>query len=840
MPHQTLLDFFAEIVKAEGDCIIYDNGLRSWSYSYAQLGRDAHALAARLIQAGIAKGDKIVIWGENRPEWVVAFWGGMLIGAVLVPIDYRSSAEFLQRVQAIVHAKIIFIGEEVAAVDLESISIGATIWPLTDLLGGISSESIETVDAVKLSPNDLAEIIFTSGATAEPKGVVITHKNILANIGPIGREWIKYRKYARPFLPLRFLNLLPMSHLFGQAMALFIPPIVESTVVFLNRYDPKLVVRLIKRLRISVVVSVPKVLELLREYITGRRPETRETPGKKRHVFFRWLRHWRIHRMFGFKFWSFVVGAAPLDPDLEEFWSRLGFLVVQGYGLTETAPIVSLNHPLDAKSGSVGKAMPGLEVKIAGDGEILVRGDSVTSGYYNAETASAEVFEDGWLHTGDIGGLDDEGRLYIRGRKKEMIVTPEGLKVFPEDVERVLNSLPGVADSAVVGLREGVAERVQAVVVLDSKNPPLVKEIFRAANSRLADHQKLRGITIWPGSSLPRTEGTLKLKRREIRSSIENSSSAEPAPASKDALRSILGKYATGGAIDSNATVSELGLTSLERIELMLELEAAFGSSIDEKAFSEARGIEDLRALVAHPAAPSKLNGPPDGFAFPAWSLGRMARAIRRLSLAALILPLVRLFAWIRVEGLENLSALDGPVVFAANHQSHMDTPVILAALPRRLRHRVAVAMAKEFFSAHFHPDRHSRLDWLTNSLNYYLAALFFNAFPLPKREAGSRDALAYMGRLASSRYSILIFPEGRRSETGEITRFQPGVGMIASRLDLPVVPVRVEGIDKVLRVGWKMARPGRVRVAFGAPLNPSNDDYEKIASDVEEAVKRL
>ena len=419
-------------------------------------------------------------------------------------------------------------------------------------------------------------------------------------------------------------------------------------------------------------------------------------------------------------------------------------------------------------------------------------------------------------------------------------MTPEGLNVFPEDVERVLNSLPGVSDSAVVGLREGAAERVHAAVVLDPNTPRPIQELLKAANSKLADYQRIRGITVWGAPALPRTEGTLKLKRHQIRASVERGVSAPAVSEPKDALQSILGRYTADGAIDSGTTIGELGLTSLERIELMLEIEEALGISVDETAFSEASSMEDLRKLVARPAISSGGTGAKEPISFPEWTLSAAARWIRGVSLAAWILPLVRLFAWIRVEGRENLSAIDGPVVFAANHQSHMDTPVILAALPRRLRYRVAVAMGMEFFSAHFHPDRHSRMEWLTSSLNYYLAALFFSAFPLPQREAGSRQALAHMGRLATGGYSTLIFPEGRRSETGEIARFQSGVGMIASRLDLAVVPVRIKGLDRVLGVGWKMARPGRVRVAFGTPIKPRDDDHSKIASDVEAAVKRL
>jgi long-chain acyl-CoA synthetase len=213
---------------------------------------------------------------------------------------------------------------------------------------------------------------------------------------------------------------------------------------------------------------------------------------------------------------------------------------------------------------------------------------------------------------------------------------------------------------------------------------------------------------------------------------------------------------------------------------------------------------------------------------------------VRRIALPALILPLTRVFAWIRVDGREHLEVLEGPVAFASNHQSYMDTPVIMAALPRRWRYRLAPAMAKEFFKAHFFPEEHGRLLRLATSTAYYLAALLFNAFPLPQREAGARQTLRYMGELLEDGFSVLIFPEGRHTDTGEIDRFRPGIGMIASRLDVPVVPVRLEGVDRVLHRTWHMARPGHVRVTFGVPMRLAGTDYEALARRVEDAVRAI
>jgi long-chain acyl-CoA synthetase len=456
-----------------------------------------------------------------------------------------------------------------------------------------------------------------------------------------------------------------------------------------------------------------------------------------------------------------------------------------------------------------------------------VRGENVTSGYYNAPAETATAFEGGWFHTGDVGELDKDKRLTILGRKKEMIVTPEGLNVFPEDVERVLDRQPGVRESAVVG-----TDRVHAVLVLEPGAD--ADQVVRNANVLLEEHQKIRSFSIWPGDTLPRTEGTSKLKRREAQQWVASGAGPRPASSSQDTLEGVVARYAQDRAVKPDTTLDELGLSSLERVELMMAIEKNFGTSLDESQFAAARTVSDLRSVLDHPAAPQ------EPIAFPSWNRNAHARVARHVSLTTWILPIARMFLWVTAEGRENLDGLDGPAIFASNHQSHLDTPAILIALPRKLSHRIAPAMAKEFFKAHFFPKQHGRLARLTNSLNYYLSALFFNAFPFPQREAGIRETLRYAGDLVSEGNSILIFPEGKRSETGAIGAFRPGVGILASRLNIPVVPVRVEGVDRVLRVGWTMARPGRVRVKFGAPLQLGGDDYAELGRQVEEAVKRL
>jgi long-chain acyl-CoA synthetase len=915
MRRDTLLDFFDDLASRSGTFLVYDDGFRTRQWTYADVGHAAYAFASRLQGAGLSRGDKILIWGENRPEWIVAFWGALLSGVAVVPIDFRASADFLLKVRSVVDARIVLVGDDVTAPAAEDF----TVWHLHDLSGHAahheSSPAITTSREARehhlqdvrarTTKDDVVEIIFTSGATAEPKGVVITHRNILANIVPIEREIVKYRRYARPFHPIRFLNLLPLSHMFGQAMATFVPPMLTGEVIFMRSYNPQEIMREIKTHRVSVLVSVPKLLDVLRDYVSRRFPHAATPDPSKMHFTKRWWKYRDVHRAFGWKFWSAVVGAAPLDPALEEYWGRLGFLVIQGYGLTETAPIVTLNHPFSAQKGSVGKPIHGVEVKIADDGEILVRGENVTTGYYGQPDATADAFQDGWLHTGDIGGVDDAGRVFIRGRKKEMIVTPEGLNVFPEDVERELNAIAGVREAAVVGRSWQGEERVHAVLVVEPGTD--ADAVVRDANAKLGDHQKIRSHAIWPSETLPRTEGTRKLKRREIKSWVDagGAPDAVTKTAGRDeSIESIVARFAksrSGDDIGRDTTIDELGLSSLERVELLMALEERFQTTLDEAAYAEVKTIGDLHLVVADavgsaagrddsslhaedfatsdvadrhtasPAAPdtadaddaagasgaaggggtapasraSKTLGAAaasrvEPVVFPSWNRTWPARAIRRVSLPTWILPLGRVFAWVEVSGLEHLEGLEGPVMFAANHQSHLDAPMILWALPARWRYRTAIAMAKEFFKAHFFPERHGRKAWATNSLNYYLASLFFNAFPLPQREAGTRQTLRYIGDLLSGGWNVLIFPEGKRTDQGEINPFRPGIGMIGARLGVPVVPVRLIGLEKVLHQKMKMAKPGPAKVIFGKPLMLTGDDYAARAKDVEDAVRAL
>jgi long-chain acyl-CoA synthetase len=807
--------FFGRIAQYDREAVVYDDGWRGCSYCYFDIARMAGALVVRLRAHGIRKGDTAIIWSESRPGWIAAFWGCLLEGVVLVPVEPQASTQLFHRIEQKVQPRIVLLGDLVQGPKEPR---DTPVWLLREIEAARTEFPGQTP---ALGKNDIAEIVFTSGTTAEPKGVVMTNGNLAASLGPLEDQIAPYRKYFRLLAPLRVLNLLPMSHLFGQAVSLFLVPLVPASVVFVTGISPEEIARQILTRRICALVSVPKVLEVLRDFILRRFPETRHAAEVTRSTAARWWHFRAIHRFFGWRFCCFVVGGAPLPTELEQFWSNLGFVIAQGYGLTETAPIISFSHPFHVQPGTTGKPLAGIQVKIAGDGEVLVRGNNVTPGYFQLPSETAAAFQDGWFRTGDIGELSPEGNLVIRGRKKDVIVTPEGLKVFPEDVEATLNRIPGVRESAVID-KNGI----YAVLVLEPGFEG--EDIVREANQHLEPHQRIRSFSLWTQPDLPRTSTTYKLRRAAIAAALQTGT-AEPTKPNVG-LADLVQRYAPGRIITPNTTLEELGLSSLDRVELMMDLEENRGTSIDESVFASLKTVADL----ANPAVRAESIPQPD------YSRKWPARLVRRVLLPTVFLPLTRVFVRLKISGQKNLDAAKGPVIFVANHQSHLDTPVILASLPGRWRYQIAPAMWKEYFDAHFFPERHTIRERWISSILYRLITVLFNAFPIPQIETGTRRSLRYIGELVEEGWSILIFPEGERTMTGEIGVFYPGVAMIASRMRLPVVPIRLIGLDHILPRGRNWPRCGTGEVRIGVPTSIEGNSYAESAKQIEDLVRQL
>ena len=496
--------------------------------------------------------------------------------------------------------------------------------------------------------NDILQIVFTSGTTAEPKGVVITHANVLANIAPLQREMRRYLKYERWVHPVRFLNLLPLSHVFGQFLGMFLPPLLGGTVIFQEELKPSEIVSTIRRERVSVLVTVPRVLQSLKQKIERDLEDGGKIDGFRRrfgaaegkHFLRRWWIFRRIRRQFGWKFWAFICGGAALDAETEQFWDRLGYAAIQGYGLTETTSLISVNHPFKLGKGSIGKVLPGREVKLAEDGEILIRGGGVAAGYWDG---GGEVTDkDGWYRTGDVGALDDAGNLYFKGRKKEVIVTPGGLNIYPEDLEAALRLQPEVKDCVVVGIERGGNAEPCAVLIL--RDYVRVEGVVERANQSLAEFQRMRMWVEWPQKDFPRTS-TQKPRRNLIAEFAARQilQAGKKDVASDSPVMELIGRI-TGrnvAELDADAALdSDLGLSSLDRVELIGALEDRYQVDLSEKRLSAARTVGDVERMLSGEAWPRAQ------YHYPRWVLRWPVTWVRWLAHYLLMRPAMILLGW--------------------------------------------------------------------------------------------------------------------------------------------------------------------------------------------------
>ena len=796
----------------------------------------AYRFARELEVRGIERNDKVLLWGENCAEWVAAFFGCVLRGVVVVPIDKIAASDFAQRVAQQVDAKLCVSGENNDVPGLPRFDL-ANLWEK------VSQYSADPVASPNLTRDDIVEIVFTSGTTAEPRGVVITHGNILANLEPLEREIGKYLKYERIFHPIRFLNLLPLSHVFGQFLGIFLPQLLAGTVVFHDSLNPTEIIRLVRQQRISVVVAVPRLMESLKDKIE----RDMDVAGRQRwfkrqfdaangeHFVRRWWRFRRIHNQFGWKFWAFISGGAALDAETEEFWRRLSFVVIQGYGLTETTSLISLNHPFRTGKRSIGKVFEGREMKLDDNGEILVRGANVAAGYWQGRELKPVLNEEGWFRTGDLGELDAEGNLYFRGRKKNVIVTREGMNIYPDDLEAALRRQPEVRDVVVVPLQHGGnAEPYAALLLRDSADPDAV---VQAANRELAEFQRIRRWVVWPEPDFPRTP-TQKPRTNVIQAYAEANFAGGGAAVSQSSLADLINRI-TGrnvGSLTADSKLEEqLNLSSMDRVELMSALEDSYQVDLRRRISRTSPPSANWSACCSNPRAGAQR------VPLPAMALRWPITWIRTAIYNLLSLPATLIMAHPRIEGRENLDGLNGPILVTCNHVTYIDVGFVLLALPPRLRHKLAVGMHGERLWGMWRPARSMNLfaRWWQQA-GYYLVVALFNVFPLPQ-QSGVRESFAFAGACVDQGYSVLVFPEGRRTADGNLSPFRSGIGMLASRLDVPVVPMRIHGLQDMKLAGRKIARSGELRVVIGKPVSfPRDTPAEEITNQLEHITAEL
>jgi len=850
MARESLIEFVEEYGRRGKEvAIAHRRGYRMERWSYARVAGSARSFAAMLGEREVKRGEHVLLWGENCAEWVAAFFGCVLAGVVVVPMDHAAEVSFAARVAQTVDAKLIVHSRGMDTGGIGRAGILLEEFGEARIGGGLASS-----EAAAAKRTDLVEIVFTSGTTAEPRGVALTHGNLLANIELIEAQIRPYLKWEGFFHPLRFLNLLPLSHVFGQLMGMFVPPLLGGTVIFLDTMSPAEVSRTIPRERVTALVTVPRMIESLQGQIE-REIEAAGHVEKFRDKFARadgekFLRRvWRfrtIHWRLGWKFWAFISGGAALPESAEIFWNRVGYAVVQGYGLTETTSLVSVNNPFHAGKRSIGKLMPGIEMKLSGEGEILVRGENIASGYFQSAKLEPVAGKEGWFRTGDLGEMDAQGNLYFKGRRKNVIVTPAGMNVYPEDLETALRKQPGMRDAVVVGVeRDGNAEPC-AVLLLATENADAAAIVERA-NEQLAEFQRMRRWMVWKAPDFPRTP-TQKPVLAKIREAVEAEFGAK-AKSGSDAGAGDSGSFAdfvarvTGrGGVSANANLeTDLQMSSLDRVELMSALEEKYQVDLSETRFAEAKTVGDMEKLLRGPRAR------PQTHKFSRWAQRWPVTWIRLAVYYALTWPATMFLARPEIRGRENLRGVRGPVLMISNHVTYVDIGCVLAALPPKFRHRLTAAMEAERLWGMRHP---SGMGWFMrtmNRMNYFLVIALFNVFPLPK-QTGFRQSFAFAGELADKGWNVLVFPEGERTKDGTMQPFRAGIGLLTANLRLPVVPVRIDGLWELAQA--RLANPwlrlkrvpkGSVRVMIGEAVKfEANMSAEEIARELEKRVREL
>ncbi len=817
--------------------LFWKSGYRMRRFSYTELYDSAKRLSSLLISAGIKKGDRISVWLYNCPEWVIFHLGCAMSGIVIVPVDFSSRADLAGKIVRKSGSKAIFLSR------FKDITEPVMKFYGEDLLEKLFTiEPVSVYDLPVIKPDDLLEIVYTSGTTGDPKGVMITNRNLVTNIRSLRR--------MMPYDPsYRLFSMLPLSHLFEQVLGLLYPLRFGASIVYARTRKSTEIITIIKKYKVNTILSVPLFFDTLREGILRK---ARERNGQ-------WLLKWLMRlsavlppaaeRVISYPVRSgigkdlrfFICGGARLGESTEDFWNGLGIPILQGYGLTEASPVVSCNI-LDAhKPRSVGKSLHCQKIRIADDGEILIRGQNVTPGYYQNEEATSAAFVDGWFKTGDIGEIDSEGFLFIRGRKKEMILTTSGLNVFPQDIEMVLNEIPSVKESCVVAFGEEGRAKICAAIIPHVPGTETIEGIMKKANEKLGAHQRINAGVFWPYGEFPKTP-TLKIKRREVLKTLgelegreqPEEEKKEEAKGGRPALRDLVAGFlrvSPEKILEGSRLTDDFGLDSLGLVELVVMLEEWFGAEFDETSMSPDMTLAELRKLIESSAV-RKGKFPETHWARKACVIylrGRLQRICDVYLKARLKLS---------VKGRESLRAIELPVIFISNHVGFLDTFAIFLSMPADVRKRTAVAAAAEiYFGVDLEPGEKPGLARKTLPV---LAPLFMNAFPFTRR-ASVRKSMGLMGELLDDGWAVLIYPEGERSLTGEMASFKPGIGMIASEMQAPIVPVKLKGSFDVLPSGGNFLHRDSAEVVFGKPLFfSSRKDYPSIAEELESTLRMM
>ncbi len=872
---------------------IYRDG-RWKSFSYGDLKRLVKQVARQFKERGFCKGDRVVLCSENQPEWGIVYLAASAIGLVVTPLDAQTWQREVWSVARFVEARAILASEscfkkltckpgEATETQLLDINALCNAEEKGGSKSGVSKGDDPAGDQerIKIGPNDPVSIIFTTSTAVDPKGAVHSHRNFLNNLLGVNH-----------YLPIReddqMLSILPLSHALEFTCGFLLVIFGGATVTYINSLKPRAILKVMRETGTTCMLGVPTLYALIWDDVQRRILGTSKSRLKlnlitksknlSKSVERKFGRNIgrqlfsRIHEEFGGKIRVFVSGGSALGEELYDDFKSIGMPVYEGYGLTETAPVLTVNPLNRSRCGSAGKPLPGVELRVfqpkkGGIGEILVRSPSQMLGYYKNPEATKKVLRAGWLHTGDLGWVDEDGHLYITGRIKDVIVTGAGKNVYPVDLEAIYQTIPGIKELCVVGIRSGLTENIHAVIVVDRKGDAVgEKEKYQKHVQRqiqelargLPSYNRVQRIHFWPGP-LPRNE-TKQLCRTTIRERLTRQIEKthltiapvveeKQRPTRKEELLAELSRLSGLPQEEIGAQkriYSDLGLDSLRAIELLLFIDHQFGLSIPDEKVTDIRTVGELMREVERGSRTTGSPVPP--LATPhspfrpiltqqgqSTCLNRWLLGLSFSSLSAIYQVYFNL--QLRDEG--NLPK-GLPYVIAANHTSHLDVGAIIAAVcysaGLKEARRLHVLGARDYF--------------FNTAAKGWFFSTFLNVLPI-EREETSLAGLRLVQKILSGGEAILIFPEGSRSRTGVLQEFKPGLGLIAWELQVPIIPVYIKGTYQAMPVGRLVPRRREVRVFFGSPVEMAgyrsslipgspNDTYRKITSDVRRVVESL
>jgi long-chain acyl-CoA synthetase len=769
---------------------------------------------------------KAAILAENSPGWVLAFYAVWKRGAVSVPIDHLSSVDDVAYILKDCQPEVLFCSPATREVAERAVAKAGTVTTVL-MLDETSGPLPENAPAPELhrDPEDTAVIIYTSGTTGTPKGVMLSFRNIEVNCNAIVEADIFTRQQ-------RILVMLPLHHILPLMGTLIGSLYCGATMIFTPSLAPSEIMETLQQHHATMIIGVPRFYALISANIRAKIQDSavartlyalaRRINSKafSRRIF------GKVHEKFGGDMRILVCGGAPLDPSVAECLETLGFNMLEGYGMSEAAPMITFPRPSHYRVGACGQALPGCEVQIR-DGEIVARGPNVMQGYYNRPDETAAILRDGWLYTGDLGRLDDEGFLYVTGRKKEIIILPNGKNVNPVELEeKIAESVPGVEEVAVFmqgsTLRAMVrpSEHAFATAPAVELEQRLQRQLDEHYNAQAAPYKRIARIHVIR-QELPRTRMG-KLRRFQLAELIshnaETSHQAERPEADPDSgtyrkLKSCLSTIVESTIHADDRLEADLGVDSLGRISLQVYIQEAFGIELDEKTFASAPTLRLLTELVdaqktkdetgeinwqhiLHSTTPQAL--PECGI------LHTLIVGFAKL--------LVRCWFRLRLEGAENIP--DTPVIIAANHQSYFDGLFITSALSlKRMRNTFFYAKKKH----------------VNNTFLRYLAR--HNNVIVVDVNSQLKQSVQKLAAVLRNGGNLIIFPEGTRTRTGETGTFRPTFAILSAELDVPVLPVAIDGAFDAMPAGKLLPRFRRpIRVKFLPPLTTDDRDYKQLA----------